>query len=161
MVFWFGFDHFVIIFLRIYFFTIGTVIWCLKLSKCKFPWFLQLFLIQLWADICSIFHPLGYFLLCYLHWQSRNTEAEKKRANKERMPIVQTFINHLNSDKKKFKNLSSIARTQTESCICIKSFTDECEVTELQWSKNHVFHTSCLTGWMSFNTILHLCKKPV
>jgi hypothetical protein len=110
---------------------------------------------------CSIICPIVSCLFCYLHAQGRNTEAERARAIQERMPIVQSIVERLNTDKKKFTNLSTIARTQTECCICTEAFTNESEVSELLCNEKHIFHTTCLTDWMRFNTICPLCKSPV
>jgi hypothetical protein len=52
--------------------------------------------------------------------------------------------------------------TETSRCsICIEEFSEDTEVAILLCSKDHIYHTKCISNWMKLNHYCPSCKYEI
>ena len=66
----------------------------------------------------------------------------------------------MQENNKAFGELSAEARTTSDCVICCEPFQDESIVLQLKCAANHIFHATCLQGWLSEQFTCPICRVP-
>ena len=95
-------------------------------------------------------------LVCYILIVDRNQHLPQRNRN------VKKVIEQLHRNKVTFNSLVQPEEKRITDCvICMGSFEETDQISQLDCSEQHIFHTKCIEEWMKKKTECPTCRAPV